>query len=99
MHSAVFGFFPDIQPERYGGVEESGRLAWEAVRETVQNRGETATLFCYGGGTGQATKSDFLSARTKPEAIRRILRGWWHRPCVILVWHLALSAGAVLASE
>lgn len=44
---ALFGFFPNIRPARFGGVEASGRLAWQAMLDLAGARGETTTLLCY----------------------------------------------------
>lgn len=44
---AFFGFFPNIRPSRFGGVEASGRLAWQALFELARTRGETTKLLCY----------------------------------------------------
>lgn len=87
---ALFGFFPNIQPDRFGGIEQSGRLVWEGLRETAQARGDGAQLFCYEWeGTPSAEAADHIVARTKAQAIWKALRVR-HKPRVILVWHLAM---------
>jgi glycosyltransferase involved in cell wall biosynthesis len=84
---ALFGFFPDIQPGRYGGVEQSGRLAWDALNDL---RGERAQLFMYAPNSGRVQEAPgTIVARTKGEAIRRALN-LRVKPRVILVWHLAM---------
>lgn len=87
----LFGFFPNLAPARFGGVEASGRLAWDALREMARARGETATLFCYTAGEPENTplEWDALVARSKTQAIWRVLRVK-AKPRVIVVWHLAL---------
>ncbi len=89
--SALFGFFPNIQPERFGGIETSGRLAWEAAQKNFAARGETTTLFCYewDGARDNARGYERIVARSKTQAIWRALRVR-EKPRVILVWHLAM---------
>jgi phosphatidyl-myo-inositol dimannoside synthase len=88
---ALFGFFPNIQPNRFGGVEASGRLAWQALQEAVHARAETATLFCYewDGTVQEQGGFERIVARTKAQAIWQALRVQ-AKPRTILVWHLAM---------
>ena len=90
-NSALFGFFPNLQPNRSGGIETSGRLAWEALQTWYAARGEGATLFCYEWDGVRETERGFerIVARRKTEAIWRALRVR-EKPRVILVWHLAM---------
>lgn len=86
----LFGFFPNIQPGRFGGIEQSGRLGWEALRAQVHAHGEHAQLFCYEWeGAPSAATADTIVARTKAQAVWRALRVR-SKPRVILVWHLAM---------
>lgn len=87
----VFGLFPNIQPTRLGGVELSGRLAWQAVREAARARDAGTTLLCYewDGDASQEHSFPRIVARTKTQAIWRALRVRT-KPRVILVWHLAM---------
>lgn len=86
MKSALVGFFPNLDPARVGGVEQSGHLAWTALCDALHARGERAQLFTYapprdaqrGGG-----------ARAKAQMIWRVWRAHV-RPRVILVWHLGM---------
>lgn len=87
----LFGFFPNLAPARFGGVEASGRLAWATLREMMRARGEMATLFCYTAGEpdNAPLEWDALVARSKTQALWRALRVKT-KPRVIVVWHLAL---------
>lgn len=87
----LFGFFPNIRPDRIGGVEASGRLAWSALLDVMRERGEPATLFCYEWDEIPGEREGFprIVAKTKWQAIRRALQVR-EKPRVILVWHLGM---------
>lgn len=90
MNDALFGFFPNLQPDRFGGIEESGRLAWEGLSAVVQARGERTQLFTYEWeGTPASAATDRIVARSKGQAVWQALRVR-RKPRVILVWHLAM---------
>lgn len=83
MSGAVLGIFPDLSVP--GGVQESGRAAWEAVARTTASR-----LFSYGPGTrgGPLAPGD-VHARSRAEAIVLALRQ--NRPVdLTVIWHLSL---------
>ncbi len=86
---SLFGLFPNLQSGQFGGVEASGRLAWQALDETIKARGERATLFCYAKGAARPSKGEWIHAQSKAEAIWKLLRVRV-KPRVILVWHLGL---------
>lgn len=87
----LFGFFPNIRPDRIGGVEASGRLAWSALLDVMRQRGEPATLFCYEWDEIANEREGFprIVAKSKGGAIWRALRVR-EKPRVILVWHLGM---------
>ena len=87
----LLGLFPYVGTERKGGIELSGRLAWEGMRQAVTELGGSAELFCYNAWTSRAAGIPFDAtiAYSKPEAIAKSLRRSWH-PELILVWHMAL---------
>ncbi len=87
--TALFGLFPNIQPNQVGGVELSGRLAWDAARQEIRARGETAALFCYNAPDFEIADALTFTARGKGQALWRMLRVRV-RPRIILVWHMAL---------
>lgn len=87
----LFGFFPNIRPDRVGGVEASGRLAWSALLDLMDKRGEPATLFCYEWDEIPGERDGFprIVAKTKWQAIGRALQVR-EKPRDILVWHLGM---------
>jgi phosphatidylinositol alpha-1,6-mannosyltransferase len=77
----VLGLFPGLHAEVIGGIEVSGRVAWEAVT-LAAGRGR-CRLISTGGPAGR------LGLRSKLGAIAAASRGRWSAGTV-LVWHLGL---------
>ncbi|MGI9070919.1 MAG: glycosyltransferase family 4 protein [Bryobacteraceae bacterium] len=77
--------FPSLQT--LGGIETSGRLAWEPFAGELENR-----LFCY-GSNGKHTKGQpngaTIYAATKAQAVLTAMRRCWPAG-IVLVWHLGL---------
>jgi phosphatidyl-myo-inositol dimannoside synthase len=72
-----------------GGVQASGRLAWEAI-ETANGQFGHSSLFCYGdAGPAQATRGHAFHAPTRPAAIMGALRHA-RSARVVVVWHIQL---------
>lgn len=91
MSVPLFGLFPNLQPGRFGGVEASGRLAWDAILQMLQARGERGALFCYEKNGDSRVQDGFerIRATSQAQAIWKLVR-LRVKPRVILVWHLGL---------
>lgn len=83
----ILGLFPPVAPGRIGGIEESARIAWDAITKSC----DTTQLFVYRsrkdeapGWGGQATH-----APTKLRSIYEARRSSF-RPDLTLLWHLHL---------
>jgi phosphatidylinositol alpha-1,6-mannosyltransferase len=86
----MLGIFPSLNPAVFGGVEESGRVAWNAIATSSDRVGEPR-LLCYspsGAGTVSNNQGAFY-ARTKPGAIFAALATRWSTGAV-LIWHIGL---------
>ena len=90
----LLGVFPDLDP--FGGVEASGRIAWNGLLASDQVDVEGLQLFEYkanglnGSGPTTAKAPSFTtSARAKAGAILKALNTR-RRPHRILVWHIGL---------
>jgi phosphatidylinositol alpha-1,6-mannosyltransferase len=86
LNTPLVGLFPSF--ERIGGVETSGRLAWEPfAREPDKHQ-----LFCYGAGggprNGQMNGNVYYSG-SKAQALLTAVQTRWAAGTV-LVWHLGL---------
>jgi len=94
---AVLGLFPSLRLWQTGGVERSGRIAWQGIVDRVG--GDEAQLFCY--EARKRRESDEMEAdcemgryrrkivASKVGALALALRQRW-RADTILVWHLHL---------
>lgn len=85
--AALLGLFPTFTASATGGIQFSGRLAWEGVSHHLTAQGGTAHLFSFGppADAWQAGRG----ATTKGRAMTVALR--WHPPAqTILVWHSGL---------
>jgi phosphatidyl-myo-inositol dimannoside synthase len=83
MIQRSLGIFPSLAT--VGGIQTSGRLAWEALRDAGGGR-----LFSYGSPTWKDPDgAQVISARTRAGAVAS---AFWRRwdPDLILVWHLHL---------
>ena len=89
MKYEILGLFPNISLERFGGVELSGRLAWQAIQEYSVPRKMATQLFCYVPGATHAENINEIIVRSKFAAARILLTRAF-APRVILVWHLGL---------
>jgi phosphatidylinositol alpha-1,6-mannosyltransferase len=72
-----------------GGVQASGRLAWEAIHAANGQFGPSA-LFCYGdNGPSEPTQARAVHVPSKSAAVRAALK---HERSarVVLVWHIRL---------
>lgn len=89
--ASLLGLFPDFDSGRIGGVEESARVAWQAVSAKIANSGGRSTLFCYGETSDRkrVAETDVIRARSKAEALRAALSHKWNQR-TILVWHVGL---------
>jgi phosphatidylinositol alpha-1,6-mannosyltransferase len=87
----MLGIFPSLNPAVFGGVEESGRVAWSGIEKSSDSIGESR-LLCYspsGPGTVSGCWGGALYARTKPGAILAALGRQWPAG-TILIWHIDL---------
>jgi phosphatidyl-myo-inositol dimannoside synthase len=86
----MLGIFPSLNPAVFGGVEESGRVAWSGIEKSGE-LGESR-LLCYspsGAGTVSGCQGGALYARTKPGAMLAALNT--RRPAgTVLIWHIDL---------
>jgi phosphatidylinositol alpha-1,6-mannosyltransferase len=97
----VLGLFPSI--EETGGIQTSGRLAWDGILELGCYGGRAGTrpavLFCYcGAGGGRSdpapgsrpgTAGGQVHASSKGKAVLAALGRRW-QPELVLVWHVGL---------
>jgi glycosyltransferase involved in cell wall biosynthesis len=85
----VLGLFPSLASQKVGGIEASGRVAWQGILESGLHN---VSLFCYGskeeGGDG-FSRGHEIYASSRLGAVLAALRT---RPSVrlVLVWHLHL---------
>lgn len=82
----LLGLFPALEVP--GGVQTSGKVAWEGI----QNRGFKAYLFCYGtdeAGDNYRGDKNAIHVFSKFNAIAKALRKRWAVQR-ILVWHIGL---------
>src|ERR1700694_3990388 len=87
----MLGIFPSLNPAVFGGVEESGRVAWSGIEESSDRIGDSR-LLCYspsGAGKVSGRRRDALYVRTKPGAMLAALGTRWPARTV-LVWHIGL---------
>lgn len=87
----MLGIFPSLDPSVFGGVEESGRVAWSGIEKSSDRIGE-ARLLCYSpsrAGTVSGYRDGALYARTKPGAMLAALGTRWPAGTV-LIWHIDL---------
>jgi len=84
----VLGLFPYFGPEAVGGVQASGRIAWEAVTDHA----DASALLVYtnenhtkASGNGNGT----LVVNSKRKAVYHALTGKWPQD-LVFVWHLGL---------
>ena len=87
----LLGLFPNIDSECIGGIQESGRLAWAAIIESLQEHDIQPQLFSY--KTPESDRSDvvFPTAVVGSRA-RAILAtfGIRRNPESVLIWQLGL---------
>ena len=88
--STVLGLFPWIGPESLGGIQLSGRLAWEdIVASAPQN---ATTLLCYAPSIhlqeGDRLPQTYIM-RSRFAAVRLTLRRLW-KADMVFIWHISL---------
>lgn len=83
----IVGVFPAVVPGRIGGIEESARVAWDAL----SSRAGGSHLFAYGSRKDEAPGWGGSSTHA-PSKLRAVLeaRRLKVRPDLMLVWHLHL---------
>lgn len=90
-HLNLLGLFPAFNSGKIGGIEESARVAWNAVSSEIKSRGGHATLFSFGEvpENNGAGNEQFIYAHSKYSAVVRAFRSRedFH---AILVWHVGL---------
>lgn len=87
----MLGIFPSLNPDVFGGVEESARVAWRGIRRS-NGLVAKSRLLCYGRsgiGAASAWAGESVCARTKAGAVFMGLTRRWPAKR-ILVWHLGL---------
>ena len=92
IDSRVLGLLPCIEADMVGGIQVSGRLAWEAMVEKFGDRNEDICLFSFGRArieNNRGPETCSVYARSKSEAISHALKRNW-RARLVLVWHLGL---------
>lgn len=86
----LLALFPGFEVP--GGVQISGRLAWEKIAERGSSGHRETYLFCY-GGTGETwagtNPNTAVSATSRSRAVVEALRRRWPVR-LLLVWHLDL---------
>lgn len=86
LHTSVLGLFPSF--DRIGGIETSGRLAWEPFAgEPHKHR-----LFSYsnnGSPKESQANGHLFHARSKTSAVLTAIERRWPAG-IVLVWHLGL---------
>lgn len=83
---SLLGLFPSF--DRIGGIETSGRVAWEPFA----GEPEKHQLFCYGKNGTPANghpNGHAIHATTKTQAVVTAVRGRWPAR-IALVWHVGL---------
>lgn len=86
----VLGLFPAL--ESTGGIQASGKVAWQGIIENSNSRPPHDHLFCYGdGGVGDGWRSGApaVFAPSKLGAVVTAFKAQWHGRR-ILIWHLGL---------
>jgi phosphatidylinositol alpha-1,6-mannosyltransferase len=83
--SGLLSLFPDF--DAVGGVQTSGRLAWEALRELPESYAFTFGRRLSRGGPEDGAVC--IHASSKPGAVLAALRRRWP-VSTVLVWHLSL---------
>src|SRR5262249_11134484 len=85
----LLGLFPALTTSM-GGVQVSGRIAWEGIAARWRDHRNRCVLFRYGERDGAwRPRTAMVSALSRPLAIAAALgRRWPAR--VVLVWHLGL---------
>jgi phosphatidyl-myo-inositol dimannoside synthase len=85
----VLGLFPSIASEKIGGVEASGRLAWQGIVDGVAG---DASLFCYGSqgpGESRGNARHEVHAASRLSAVLAALRTR-QTARLVLIWHIDL---------
>jgi phosphatidylinositol alpha-1,6-mannosyltransferase len=89
---SILGLFPAWGSGSIGGVQASGRIAWEGIRIATQNIGGNAELFCYGssGSEGETPERSFssksgavLGALSRKREVNKVLV--WHSGLIKLL--------------
>src|SRR5262245_5063418 len=86
----VLGLFPAMG--YIGGVQASGKVAWEGIAESSNSRLVNTYLFCYGKRaelSAWCSPTPAVVASSKFSALARAIRVRWPVG-TILVWHLSL---------
>lgn len=88
INNSILGLFPAL--DSLGGVQASGRLAWEGVARQSCSRG--SLLFCYGEGVRERPGLAFSPYVYAPSKLRAIISAFKIRQPVsrILIWHIGL---------
>jgi len=88
--AGLLGLFPAL--DTIGGVQESGRIAWQRIAAYGEAIQQKAYLFCYGNGqknyAGMVAAPDAMAA-SKLSAIAASFKKQWPVQQV-LIWHLGL---------
>jgi phosphatidylinositol alpha-1,6-mannosyltransferase len=86
---AVLGLFSGCTAP--GGIQASGRLAWQAITSADRGLFGQPAMFCYGdrGPDQPDTRSDATHLTSRPRAVIAALRRRW-RADIVLVWHVQL---------
>jgi phosphatidylinositol alpha-1,6-mannosyltransferase len=92
IKTGILGLLPCFEPEMVGGIQVSGRLAWDALVDKFGDQDDEVCLFSFGGQRGQNNRGPRRSrfyARSKIEAIAHAVKWNW-RVRLVFVWHLGL---------
>lgn len=87
----LLGLFPDLSRECIGGIQESGRLGWEAITKRLREADLEPELFCYGGSHNGASERRLAGTTlaSRPRAILQTLTVR-QKPEYVLIWHIGL---------
>jgi phosphatidylinositol alpha-1,6-mannosyltransferase len=94
----LLGLFPQLHPASVGGVQLSGRLAWQALADPALQQAWRPLLFCYQPAAAAlsapdhrqfAIGSDSVIAHSALQALRLALTRSWQAE-LVLIWHIGL---------
>ncbi len=85
------GVFPELADHAVGGIQLSGRRAWDAIKQRSVQQSQKAWLFCFGRQLSRQLPDPdtVFYATSRAQAIRTAVSRRWQADNV-LIWHIAL---------